>query len=144
MGDSAFNANQVISGTYGSLWVNENELANVISFKAEKKAKYEDVDAAQVLGQPRKFLGYEITGTMTLNKVDSFFAKLLDDAWNEGKTPDVKIIARTADPAAQGREGVSLADVTFDALPLLDFEVKKAGKEEMAFAAVSSKYIDLI
>jgi len=144
MGNTTMSADQVVSGTYGAVWVGENKLANVKKFKAEKKAIYEDVDISEQLGHSRKLVGYEITGTMTLSKVDSFFAKLLDADWNAGKNPDVTIIARTADPSANGKEGISLTGVTFDSLTLLDFEIKKLGEEEMSFAATTSKYTDLI
>ena len=142
--NTTMSANQVVSGTFGAVWVNENKLANVKKFKAEKKAKYEEVEISEELGSDKKIVGYEITGTMSLSKIDSFFAKLLDDAWNAGKTPDITIIARTSDPAANGKEGISLTGVNFDSLTLLDFEVKKLGEEEMSFSARTSKYTDLI
>ncbi len=50
-------ADQVFSGTFGRVWINETLLANVKKIEAKKKAVYEDVDIAGQMGKSRKLVG---------------------------------------------------------------------------------------
>lgn len=134
MADATVKPNQVYSGTFGRVWVNETLLANVKKFEAKKKAVYEDFDVAEEIGKKRKLVGTEVTGTMTLTKVDSFAAKLLSDAWDKGNTPEVKIVARVLNPDTNEEERVTLTGITFDELTF-GFEVKKLLEEELSFEA---------
>lgn len=143
MADETMKADQTISGTYGRVWVNEQLLANVKKFEVKKKAVYEDVDIAGQMGKSRKLVGYEVSGTITLNKIDSFAAKLLSDSWDNGKNPDIKIVARVNDPAVAGQERVTITGVTFDELTF-GFEIKKLSEEELSFEAETLKYDDTI
>lgn len=137
-------ANDVISGTYGSVWLDTEKLANCKKFEAKCTIAYEDVDISEVLGKPRKMAGYEIKGTILLHKVDSLIGKKIADGLKEGRVPTFKIVARLADPTVNGQERVELIDVTFDEITLLSFETKKLVEEEFPFSAVGFNYVDTI
>jgi len=139
-----FKANDVISGTYGSIWIGTEKFAQCNKFEAKCTFKYEDVDISEQLGSDRKFVGYEIKGTITLSKVDSSLVKQLAEGINKGSMPVFKVVARNADPSAKGQERVELIDVTFDEMTLLSFERKKLVTEEFPFAAVGFNYVDTI
>lgn len=139
-----FKAGDVISGTFGSVWIDTEKFANVKKFEAKITFKYEDVDSSEQPGSDRKFIGYEIKGTITLHKVDSSLVKKLADGIKEMKMPTFKVVARNADPSAKGQERVELIDVTFDEMTLLSFETKKLVEEEFPFAAVGFNYLDTI
>jgi len=135
---------KVLNGTYGRVWFNDMELANIKSFEAKVKYKYEDVDISEQMGKSRKVVGYEISGTMNLHKVDSLIAKAISDDLQKGIQPTLKIIARLADPSAVGQERVQLTGVTIDELTLLQFEMKKIGEEEVPFEAETYEYLEQI
>ncbi len=137
-------AGKIINGSFGKVWFNDTELGNIKSFEAKMKAKYEDIDIANELGDDKKFIGYSITGTMVLHKTDSTIAKAVFDSWNEGATPTLTIVAKNADPSADGDEKISLTGVTIDELTLLKIEQKKALEEEVPFCAKKVEYIDQI
>jgi hypothetical protein len=142
MADTTFSANQTLRGTNGRLWINESLMANVKKFEAKIKAVYEDVDSTNP-GKDRVIVGYEISGTMTFNKVDSYFANLLADSWKTLTNPDITIIAKNTDAEGTSNERIKLTGVTIDELPF-GFEVKKLSDEEIAFAASSFEYLDTI
>lgn len=133
-------ADQVYSGTYGAVWINENQLANVKKIEAKKKAVYVDVDIAGKMGKTRKLVGYEVSGTIVLSKIDSFAANLLSESWDNGISPEVKIVARVLNPVTNQQERVELQGVTFDELTF-GFEVKKSLEEELSFEAETMKFV---
>jgi hypothetical protein len=140
----SFRASEVVSGTFGSVWIDAIKFANVKKFEAKCTFKYEDVDVSEQLGTDRKFAGYEIKGTITLHKVDSSIVKKLADGIKEGNMPVFKVVARNADPSARGQERIELIDLTFDEATLLSFESKKLIEEEFPFQAVAFNYLDTI
>ena len=139
-----FKANDVIRGTNGSVWIDTEKFANCKKFEAKCTFKYEDVEVSEQLGKARKFVGYEIKGTISLHKVDSSMIKKLAEGIKQGNLPVFKVIARLADPSIAGQERVELIDVTFDEMTLLQFESKKLIEEEFPFEAVGFNFVDTI
>ncbi|MBB6218183.1 hypothetical protein HNQ80_004323 [Anaerosolibacter carboniphilus] len=137
-------ANRVINGTFGSIWVNSEKWAEVKSFELKVQGQYEDVNFCEELGKHRKYMGFEGTGTMTLQKVYDRGAKLLAEAFKSGEMPDVKIVGKLADPAAFGHTRVEVTEVTFDEFTLLKFENKALGEEELPFQFADYDLIDAI
>lgn len=136
--------NNIIRGSYGALWVNENLLAEVKSFEAKVTLNYEEVSIAQELGTHNRYMGFNGEGTMVLHKVDSFLAGLLVDGIKSGEMPDIKMVGKLEDPTALGAERVELIEVTFDELTLLKFENKTILEQEAPFKFADFNTIDLI
>lgn len=139
MADTVIKPNQVYCGTYGRVWINETLLGNVKKFEAKKKAVYEDFDLSEKMSKSRKIVGLEVSGTISLTKVDSFAAKLLSDAWDKGITPEIKIVSRVLNPDTNEEERVTITGVTFDEITH-SFEVKKILEEELSFEAEEMKF----
>ena len=139
-----FKASEIISGTFGSIWIDTEKFANVKKFEAKVALIYEDVDIAEQLGKERKLVGIEIKGTAVMHKVDSTLIKKLAEGIKNGEAPVFKIVGRIADPSAKGQERVELIDVTIDEATLLAFEGKKLVEEEFPFQAVNFNYLDTI
>lgn len=131
--------NNVYSGTYGRVYVNDTQLANVKKFEAKKKAIYEEFDVSEELGKKRKLIGIEVSGTMSLTKVDSFVAKLVSAEWDKGNTPVVKIVSRVFNPDTKEEERVTITGITFDEITH-SWEVKKLLEEEHSFSAETMKF----
>ena len=77
-------ANQVVNGSFGSLWIDNEKLSNIKSFEAKVELNYEEVNIAEDLGTHQKLMGYAGSGTMTLHKVDSFVLKKMKDGLAQG------------------------------------------------------------
>ena len=50
-------ANDVINGTFGTVWINGNKAANIKKFEAKLTLNYEQVDVAEDPGEHQKFTG---------------------------------------------------------------------------------------
>lgn len=144
MAGERFDHNKTIRGTHGKLWVDGDRMSNVRSFEATLAIDYEDMDINGDYGQKKRYMGYSISGTMTLFKVDSYIAKKIHKGVMNGDLPDVKIVAALDDPTSYGAERVALYDVKFDQLTLNRFENKTLTEEEIPFTAGSFEFLDLI
>jgi hypothetical protein len=137
-------ANQVVNGSFGSLWIDNEKLSNIKSFEAKVELNYEEVNIAEDLGTHQKLMGYAGSGTMTLHKVDSFVLKKMKDGLAKGIIPEIMMVAKVEDPASIGAERVQLNEVTFDEFTLMKFEQKTIGEEEVPFKFASFTPLDLM
>ena len=137
-------ANEVINGTWGEVWINDELIDEIKAFQAKIEFDKEDINIAGDMWLHHKITGYSGTGSMTLNKTNSRMVKLLGDYLKDGKEPDITIVGKLADPGNGGSERISLTGVSFDDLTLFDFEVKSLGETECPFTFQDMKPIDLI
>lgn len=142
--DVKFSHNKVFRGTHGKLWVNNQLMADVKTFEAKASIDYEDMNVNGDYGLKKRYMGYSISGTITLHKFDSFIVKLYKDAVMSGDLPDIKIVAALDDPTADGPERVALYDVCFDEITLSKFENRAMIEEEVPFTAGSFEFLDVI
>ncbi len=139
-----FNHNKVIRGTFGKVWLDGERMSNVKSFEAKASIDYEDMNVNGDFGTKKRYMGYSISGTMTLHKFDSFILRKYQKAIMTGELPDMTIVAALDDPTAYGAERVQLRDITLDEVTLSKFENKTLTEEEVPFAAGSFEFLDLI
>ena len=91
-------ANQVVNGSFGLLWIDNEKLSNVKSFEAKVGLNYEEVNIAEDLGTHQKLMGYAGSGTMTLHKVDSFVLKKMKDGLAKQNEMDGPVFKIKDDP----------------------------------------------
>lgn len=137
-------SNKIINGTFGSIWLDGEKLADVDSFEAKVTINYEDVNMAEDLSTHKKMTGWTGEGTLTLKKVYSTGASLLGRALKEGKTPTFTMVGKLDDPDAYGAERVVCDEVTFSEFTLFKFAQKELQTEELPFAFADYDLIDLI
>ena len=137
-------ANKVINGTFGSVWMAMEKLANCKSFEAKASLDYEDVLLAEDLSTHKKYMGWTGAGTIRLHKVDSTMAKTLADGIKSGVFEPVTIVAKLEDPAAYGAARVKLSGVCFDELTLIKFANKEIQEEECPFTFDDYEFLDMI
>ena len=137
-------ANQVVNGSFGSLWIDNEKLSNIKSFEAKLELKYEEVDVAEDLGTHQKLTGYAGSGTMTLRKVDSFALNKIKDGLKKGIIPEIMMVGKVEDPASIGAERVQFNEVTFDEITLMKFEQKTLTEEELPFKFADFTPLDLM
>ena len=137
-------ANEVINGTYGTVWVNGELWAEVDAFEAKVTVNYEDVNFANHPGTHKKALGWNGEGSMRIKKVYSRVQRAMAENVKKGIYPRLDIVGKLADPDARGAERVALHDVTVNEFNLLKFEQKTAGSEEIPFAFSDYEMVDTI
>lgn len=135
--------NEVLSANEGSVYVNGILWTNITKIDAKATAEYEDITYVGDSKTYKRFKGYKVEGSLTMKKVDSRGGILLADGIKTGVMPDTKIITK------QGKlngaaERVSLEDVTFTDLQLVNLEANTPVEEEMPFSAVDFNYLDRI
>ena len=126
------------------VWINDEPIDEIGAFQAKYEFEKEDVNMAGDMFTHKKVIGYNGTGSTTLNKTNSRMVKLLLDYIKEGLEPEITIVGKLADPGNGGAERISLKEVSFDDLTLFDFEVKTLGEVECPFTFTKCVALDLI
>lgn len=140
----SYNASQVLSGTFGDMWLNGDMMAETTALQAKVALTKATIPMCGSLVDGVKVTGITLKGTVVLNKVTSKFITLLSADIKAGKTPEFTIISLLADPDGLGAERISLTGVIFDELTLIDWTAKKEGVETMPFTFQDWNPIDLI
>ena len=128
-----FNAQQVMSGTQGEIWIDGKYMAEVTAFNAEVKLVKEEVNQVKTMFKQYKITGCEGTGNVKMNHVSSYFINLMADNIRNARQTVVTIRVKLDDPDAVGREEVIIRDATFDKLTLMDWEAKKLHEDDYDF-----------
>ena len=134
-------ATKVINGTYGTVFLGDDEVGEMKSFQA--KLEFQKEVAGQ-MATDTKLMGYSGKGSLSLHKVNSRMVKTLLEQIKEGKDPRFTLIGKLADPNSEGAERIAIKNVSFDDLTLFDFEVGAVGTCECPFTFTDIECIDLI
>ena len=137
-------ANKVINGTWGEIWINDDLVDEISAFQAKIEFDKEGIAVCGEMMTQHKITGYSGTGSMTLKKTNSRMIKILSGFVKDGTEPDVTIVGKLADPANGGSERISLTGISFDDLTLFDFEVKSLGEYECPFTFTKCTVLDSI
>ena len=140
----AYTANQVINGTFGEVWFDDDYLAEVVSGQAKVSLTYDDVKRARCLMVAKKLIKAEGKGSIKLNHVRSNIVKKTSYTIKSGKTPSCKIIMKLEDPDALGAERIVLYGCKLDELTLMDWENGKITEETLSFTYESYELLDVI
>lgn len=139
-----YDAQRVINGTFGEVWVDDDYMAEATSLNAKVSLEKQEVNQTGTLAKGYKVTGVDGKGTLKLNKVTSYFIKKLSDNLKAGKTTVCKIMSNLEDPDAFGAERVMLSNCVFDELTLIDWEAKKLGEESIPFTFSAWEVLDTI
>lgn len=131
---------QVLNGSGGKVWINEEHYANVEKISIKVTGKFEEVNCAGDYKTYQQYVGYSIAGTLTLNKVNSFAGNTFAESYKTGIMPYVKIVTKLENPATKKAERCVITGIKFSEFSLVDFEAKALCKEEIPFTAVDYKY----
>lgn len=128
-----FEAQRVMSGTQGEIWIDGKYMAEVTAFQAEIKLVKEEVNQVKTMSKQYKVTGWEGTGNVKMNHVSSYFINLMAENIRNARQTVVTIRAKLDDPDAVGREEIIIRDATFDKLTLMDWEAKKLTEDDYDF-----------
>lgn len=130
--------NNQINGSWGQFWWDGELIFEVESYEAKVTAEREDV----VIGMDKdsKLVGLKGEGSFKIKKVFSRGKKKFLDAWKRGEDPRSTLVGKVKDPDTIGKqsERVSIGNVWFDELTLMQFENAKKSEEEYKFGFTPS------
>lgn len=127
--------NKIIRGSFGRLWINGLQVAQVKSFELKATLNYEEVDVNGDLAKKQRYTGYSLAGTMVCHKINSYNTTLVNSGIKDGQLPEIKFVATLADPDSEGSESIEVYDVTFDEITLMHFENASVEEESIPFKA---------
>lgn len=137
-------ARRVISGTWGAVWMDGDQVGEAYGLQAKLSYDKEDVALCGQMFTDKKVMGVSGTGSLKMHKMTSRMAQLLGEKIKRGEDPRFTIIAKLSDPDAYGAERVALYNVSFDDLTLMDWEARSIGKVEAPFTFTDFEFLDLI
>lgn len=137
------NANKIIRGSFGKLFVNGVRYANINSFELKATMNYTEVNINGDLCTQNVYTGYSLAGTMNLHKISSYNANLVREGMKSGVMPSIKFVATVDDPNSNGADTIEVENVTFDEVTLMAFTNGEVGTEDIPFKAGGFNYIDI-
>lgn len=138
----AMNAQNVMSGTEGEVWIDGQYMAQVTAFKATVNLIKEEVNQVKKRGKQYKVTGWEGKGNIKMNHVSSYFINKMSENIKNGHQTVCTIIGKLSDPDAVGDERVVIRDATFDKLDLMDWEAKKLTEDDYDFTFTDYDILD--
>ena len=73
----ALDARKVINGTHGTLWINDEEIAEAKSFQVKVEFQKEVVKTVGSMSPDTKLMGNTVKGSLALHKVNSRMIKYI-------------------------------------------------------------------
>ncbi|HAR85880.1 MAG TPA: phage portal protein [Clostridium sp.] len=131
---------RIINGTYGTLQLDYEEVAEVTGVQAKVNIDYTDVNIAGRLSVGKKMISWNGTGSLKMHKVNSRMGKKVGDALKQGKQVEFTIVSSLKDPDSYGYETVVVRNVLFTDLTLADWTVAQGGSIETSFVFSDFEY----
>ena len=129
----SYKAENVISGSYGEVWVDNTYMAEASGLEAKMSLDTTEVIMSRTLKKGYKVTGMSGEGTLTLHKISCHFLNLIAENIKAGKATRATIITKLDDPEALGAERIQLNDCVFTELTLADWEAGSLVEESIPF-----------
>ncbi|QJC51726.1 phage tail tube protein [Paenibacillus albicereus] len=134
---------RIINGAYGYVYHDGKWLTNIKSAEANVEISKEEVKRAGTRWTAHKVTGLSGTGTISGYKVTSEFAERIGTIADDKKGSFItELILKLEDPESYGAYRVRLKGVTFDKIPLLNYEVGSLVEEELPFSFTGYELLD--
>lgn len=125
----------VRSGTFGEFWYDGELMSEVYGCQIKVSKTKETIARCGTLVEGHKMMAVRITGSMRMYNINSRLIKRLSADLKAGKDTRGTIISKLADPDNPEIQRFAVYGVSFDDLPIADWEVGKVGSFEMPFTA---------
>ena len=136
-------ASRVISGTWGSVWLDGEAVVETTALQAKFNKNKEKVYLCGQFVTDSKAMSADGTGSITIKKVDSGQLRREIDL-QKGIDRRYTIISKLADPDAYGAERIALYNVSFDDLTLADWKSNSIGEITLPFTFTRYELLDAI
>lgn len=136
-------AKRIPNGTYGSVWLDGERLAECYGAQAKVEINSETVNLCGQFMEAYKPTSGKGSGSLMLYKADSGMAQRMQSI-QDGVVPECTIITKLADPDAAGAERVAYYGVQFTDLTLADWQAATMGRVTVPFTFTRYEYLDMI
>lgn len=143
MARSNFSARRVINGTYGSVWLDDERMAECHACQAKVQINTDTINLDGEFMENYKPISGKGSGSLTLYKVDSGLINKMNGIL-EGRIPEFTIITKLADPDSAGAERAAIYGVMFTDLTLADWQRASSGKVTAPFTFTRYEMLDSI
>lgn len=135
MAQGSMDAKRVISGNYGFLYDEDGEwLSNVTSVEANIEIGMEEIRTAGTRWLGNKTTTLKGSGSIGSYMVTSVWIEKMKQVTDDTSSPYVtELIVKLDDPESFGAYRVRLKNVTFDNIPVINFEVGSIVEQEYTF-----------
>lgn len=140
----SYKPEQVINGTFGEVWIDNDYMAEVKGLEAKMTLDTSEVNMTRTLSKGYKVTGISGEGTLTLNKVTSYFLNKMSENIKAGKATRATIITKLEDPESTGTERVRLDDCVFTELTIADWESGSLLEESIPFTFTNFEILESI
>lgn len=137
-------AKRVISGTFGSCWLEGEKVGECSGLQAKVAFNKEKINLDGQMAEDVKVTSTSCTGSLKLHKVNSRMTKLIGKKIQNGEDVRFTLISQLKDPDSYGSERVAIYNVSFDDLTLADWERAQVGKVESPFTFTRYEMLDSI
>ncbi|MEK3776847.1 phage tail tube protein [Paenibacillus sp. FSL H7-0940] len=139
-------AKRVISGNYGQLFDQDGEwLSNVTSVEANIEIGMEEIKLAGTRWLGNKTTTLKGSGSINGYLVTSEWIEKMAQVTDDVSSPYVtELIVKIDDPEAFGAYRVRLKNVTFDRIPVVNYEVGSIVEQEYTFVFSGYEILDAI
>ncbi|QAT40835.1 phage tail tube protein [Clostridium sp. JN-9] len=139
-----YNEEKTLYGNFGAVFINDSQAAEATGIQAKAKINKVDVPMCGTMSKKYKIVGWDGSGTLTLNKTSSRMILLVADDLRNGKETVFTIISKMSDPGNGGTERIKFIGCKVDELTLADWSAGKLGTESVPFTFEDFEILDTI
>lgn len=133
---------RVASGTFGSVWLDEEQMAECYGVQAKSKFNKEKVYIPGSMAVDTKTTSEENTGSLKLYHVNDNLPQRLQQYHREGREPRFTVIDKVKDPDTRGIRRKVYYNVSFDESILSDWERGKISTRDYPFTFTDYELLD--
>lgn len=119
------------NGTWLEVWINDEYIAEIESFKVEVNITYTDVNKARTLMADKKLTKIDGKITLKTHKTRDSLQYYILDQIKQGKIPELSVVGKVDDPDSDGIVDVACKRCYPNKATLLDAEVAKLAEENI-------------
>lgn len=137
---------KVISGSYGQVFdADGNWLTNIMKCEATIEIGFEEIKRAGTRWIGNKVTTLKGSGTISGYMVTSEFIEKMAQVTDDRSSPfTTELVVKLDDPESFGSYRVRLKEVTFDKIPIVNYEVGAIVEQELSFLFSGYQVLDRI
>lgn len=139
-----FDDNKFLKGTSGEVFLNNTKLIEINKVNIKMTGQYEDFAPVGDYCTHHIYVGYDGAGTLEGVRINTMIDADLITAYQNGTTPDYKIVANLKDPNTGSIESYMITGVQFTEISPADWEAKKLVMRSMPFTFTEIKPLSII
>lgn len=139
-----FDDNKFLKGTSGEVFLNNTNLLEINKINIKMTGQYEDFSPVGDYCSHHIYVGYDGEGTLEGARINTMIDADLIAAYQNGTTPDYKIVANLTNPNTGKTESYMVTGVQFTEISPMDWEAKKLATRSMPFTFTEIKVLSTI